>query len=166
VVTVPELLTIGEVAERARVATSTVRYYERRGLLRADARQSGQRRYRTETLRRLVFIGMLQDAGLALDEIHGILHARTVKEWKAIAAQRLGVLDQQIAQLQHAREVLTAALLCRLTIPPPIARSWVRRSTVASIKLRALDPLEDLISVPRVARRCGARNGGRHHRGP
>jgi len=40
------LLTIGEVARRAGVATSAVRYYERRGLLDADTRISGQRRYR------------------------------------------------------------------------------------------------------------------------
>ena len=112
-----DYLTIGEVAERAHVATSAVRYYERKGLLSPDARQSGQRRYRTETLRRLVFIRMLQDAGLALDEIHGILSAATVKEWKAIARQRLQVLDQQIAELQHSRSVLAAALLCRFDHP-------------------------------------------------
>ena len=110
-------MTIGEVAERAGVATSAVRYYERRGLLRPDARQSGQRRYRTETLRRLVFIGMLQDAGLALDEIDGILSAPTVSAWKVIAARRLDALDQQIAELQAARELLAGALLCRFDHP-------------------------------------------------
>jgi len=114
---VSELLTIGEVARRAHVATSTIRYYERRGLLHADVRQSGQRRYRIGTLRRLVFIGMLQDAGLALDDIGAILHAGTVAEWKAVAGRRLEVLDAQIVQLQHAREVLTAALLCRFDHP-------------------------------------------------
>ncbi|HZP31370.1 MAG TPA: MerR family transcriptional regulator [Acidimicrobiia bacterium] len=112
-----DLLTIGEVATRAGVATSAVRYYERRGLLRADARQSGQRRYRPETLRRLVFIGMLQAAGLALDDIEGILNTSTVTEWKAIAARRLTDLDEKIAQLQHAREVLAAALFCRYDHP-------------------------------------------------
>jgi DNA-binding transcriptional MerR regulator len=114
---VAEFITIGQMAKRAHVATSTIRYYERRGLLHADARQSGQRRYRTEALRRLVFIGMLQDAGLALDDIHGILEASTVGEWKAIAARRLDLLDAQIAQLQHAREVLSGALLCRFDHP-------------------------------------------------
>jgi MerR family redox-sensitive transcriptional activator SoxR len=114
---VSDFLTIGEVAERAHVATSAVRYYERKGLLSSDARQSGQRRYRTETLRRLVFIGMLQDAGLALDEINGILNAVTVEEWKSIAKRRLQALDQQIAQLQHARDVLAGALLCRFDHP-------------------------------------------------
>ena len=110
-------MTIGEVARRAHVATSTIRYYERRGLLSADARQSGQRRYRTGTLRRLVFIGMMQDIGLTLDEVHGILHAATMAEWKSIAGQRLEALDDQIAQLQFARELLAGALLCRFNHP-------------------------------------------------
>ena len=73
------LQTIGDVARQAGVATSAVRYYERAGLLHADARESGQRRYRPETLRRLVFIGMLQDAGLSLDDIRGVLDASSVR---------------------------------------------------------------------------------------
>jgi DNA-binding transcriptional MerR regulator len=111
------LLTIGEVARRAQVATSTIRYYERRGLLAADARASGQRRYRPETLRRLVFIGMLQDAGLALDDIRGILDAATATEWKTIAGRRLAVLDAELARLHQARDYLTGALLCRYDHP-------------------------------------------------
>lgn len=112
-----ELLTIGEVAKQAHVSTSTIRFYERRGLLEPDARQSGRRRYRTETLRRLVFIGMLQDAGLALDDIDGILNVATVAEWKAIAGHRLQILDEQISKLQHARELLALALMCRFDHP-------------------------------------------------
>jgi MerR family redox-sensitive transcriptional activator SoxR len=107
------LLTIGEVARRAGVPTSTVRFYERRGLLDADARRSGQRRYRVESLRRLVFIGMLQDAGLSLEDIGGVLGAAHVADWKAIARRRLAVLDAEIARLQLAREYLEGALLCR-----------------------------------------------------
>jgi DNA-binding transcriptional MerR regulator len=112
-----ELLTIGEVARRAGVATSAVRYYERRGLLGADERVSGQRRYRPESLRRLVFVGMLQDAGLSLDDIAGILEAATVDEWKAIARERLAALDEEIARMQLAREYLAGALLCRFDHP-------------------------------------------------
>src|SRR4051812_20116485 len=89
-------MAIGELAARAGVSTSAVRYYERRGLITPDARRSGQRRYRMSSLRRLVFIGMLQDAGLALDEIAGVLGASSVAEWKAIAARRLESLDEQI----------------------------------------------------------------------
>jgi MerR family redox-sensitive transcriptional activator SoxR len=111
------LMTIGEVADQAGVAPSTIRYYERRGLLSADARRSGQRRYRDATLRRLVFIGMLQDAGLALDEIAGVLDAKSVSEWKAIARTRLAALDEEIERLQLAREYLAGALLCRYDHP-------------------------------------------------
>jgi MerR family redox-sensitive transcriptional activator SoxR len=114
---VPELMTIGEMARRAGVATSAVRYYERRGLLSADARHSGQRRYQAATLRRLVFIGMMQDTGLTLDEVRGVLSAATAAEWKSIAGHRLAALDEQIAQLQHARMLLAAALSCRYDHP-------------------------------------------------
>ena len=111
------LLTIGEVAERAGVATSTIRYYERLNLLVADTRVSGQRRYRVANLRRLVFVGMLQDAGLALSDIAGILDAVDVGEWKAIATRRLRALDEQIATLLQARSYLAGALLCRYDHP-------------------------------------------------
>ncbi len=111
------LATIGEVAARAGVATSAVRYYEGRGLLEADERRSGQRRYREATLRRLVFIGLLQDAGLSLDDIEVILGASTVEEWKAVARRRLLALDAEIERLQRARAYLDGALLCRFDHP-------------------------------------------------
>src|SRR5262249_7369503 len=110
-------LTIGEIAQRAGVPTSTVRYYERRELVLPDAWESGQRRYTEATLRRLVFVGMMQDAGLSLDDIVGVLGAARAGEWKAIARERLTVLDATIAELQLAREYLAGALLCRYDHP-------------------------------------------------
>jgi DNA-binding transcriptional MerR regulator len=68
-------------------------------------------------LRRLVFVGMLQDAGLSLDDIRGVLEARSVTEWKAIANQRLAALDDEMARLQRARDYLAGALLCRYDHP-------------------------------------------------
>jgi DNA-binding transcriptional MerR regulator len=108
---------IGDIAERAGVATSTVRYYERRGLLPPDSRESGQRRYRDSSVRLLVFIGMLKDAGLSLGDIAGILDAENVEEWKAIARVRLDALNEEIARLEHARAYLEGALLCRFDHP-------------------------------------------------
>ena len=40
-----------------------------------------------------------------------------VAEWKAIAARRLEVLDEQIARLNQARAYLAGALLCRYDHP-------------------------------------------------
>ena len=117
------MLTIGAVAARAGVATSAIRFYERRGLLAADARQGGQRRYTEQTLRRLVFIGMLQDACLRLDEIAGVLDAATVQEWKAIGRRRLDALDDEIARLERARAYLAGALLCRYDHPADECRT-------------------------------------------
>src|SRR3954471_16332583 len=90
---------IGEVANKIGVATSALRYYERRGLVAADGRVSGQRRYSASTVRRVVFVQMLQDAGLSLDEIQGVLEADDNAAWKDIARQRLVQLDEQIERL-------------------------------------------------------------------
>src|SRR4051812_30699653 len=68
----PEL-TIGEVARRAGVATSQIRYYERIGMLPPPERLSGQRRYAPDVLGRLTFIGVAQSAGFKLREIKALM---------------------------------------------------------------------------------------------
>ena len=68
----PEL-TIGEVARRAGVATSSIRYYERLGLLPEPDRTGGQRRYHPEVLGKLGFIGIAQSAGFKLREIRELI---------------------------------------------------------------------------------------------
>jgi DNA-binding transcriptional MerR regulator len=113
----PVMLPIGDVAALVGVATSTLRYYERRGLVVADNRVSGHRRYGRSTVRRVVFVQMLQDAGLSLDDIQGILTSGDVDSWKEIARQRLVQLDDDLAQLQQSRELLAATLLCRFDHP-------------------------------------------------
>ena len=60
---------------------------------------------------------MLQDAGLSLDDIAGVLDAASVTEWKAIARQRLAALDAEIERLHRARDYLEGALLCRYDHP-------------------------------------------------
>ena len=110
-------LSIGAVAGILGVATSALRYYERRGLVEPDARRGGQRRYEPSTLRRLVFIQMMQDSGLSLDDIQGMLDADDNASWKQIAHLRLTQLDDDIARLQLSRELLAAALLCRFDHP-------------------------------------------------
>jgi len=66
-------LTIGEVARRAGVATSSIRYYERIALLPEPERVGGQRRYTTDVLGKLGFIGVAQSAGFKLAEIKELI---------------------------------------------------------------------------------------------
>lgn len=110
-------MTIGQAAARVGVATSTLRYYERRGLVVADARASGHRRYGPATVRRLVFVQMLADAGLSLDDVQGVLDADDNAGWKEIARERLARLDDELSRLHRSRELLAGALLCRFDHP-------------------------------------------------
>ena len=64
-----DLLTIGEVAERAGLATSAIRYYEGRGLVSSVRTTGGQRRFARAVIRRLAFIAAAQRVGRSLDEI-------------------------------------------------------------------------------------------------
>ena len=76
----------------------------------------------------LVFIGMLQDAGLSLEDIGGILGAEHVEDWKAIGRRRLVELDAEIERLQRARGGPSTAHSCAVTtIRQPTARSWARK---------------------------------------
>jgi len=67
---------IGEAAEAAGVATQTIRFYERRGLLPQPLRgPNGYRDYDASVLNRLAFIRSGQAAGLTLveAEIEGLI---------------------------------------------------------------------------------------------
>lgn len=67
-------LTIGELADAAGVPTTTVRFYERRGLVSPDGRsESNYRLYGEASLERLRFIAAAKDAGFALGDIRALL---------------------------------------------------------------------------------------------
>lgn len=70
-----ELLPIGDVAEASGRSASSIRYYERVGLIPAPQRVSGQRRYPRTVLRTLAVIDTAQRAGLTLAEIGALLAA-------------------------------------------------------------------------------------------
>ncbi|HMJ35141.1 MAG TPA: MerR family transcriptional regulator [Baekduia sp.] len=71
------LLTIAEVADRAGLKLSRVRYYERAGLLPRPERGAGrERRYRTAAVAWLAVITEAQEAGLTLAEIAELLDLR------------------------------------------------------------------------------------------
>ena len=78
------LLTIGELARRAGVATSAVRYWEELGLLPAPARVSGQRRYAGSAVVLVGVILLLGDVGFSLAEQKAFMAARAVapNEWR------------------------------------------------------------------------------------
>lgn len=106
---------IGELAHRFGMRTSTLRYYEERGLLMPECRDSAsRRRYGDAQIRRLAFIRMCQGASLTLDEI-GVLADGTTdtgRDWRDVVNARIRHLDEQIASARAAREFLTGSLRC------------------------------------------------------
>ena len=108
------LLTIGELARRAGVATSAVRYYEDLGLLPPPARISGQRRYPESAARLVAAILLYSDAGFTLAEQKALLTAGggTPGGRRQLLRRKLAELDEQIARAQAAREAISHGLRC------------------------------------------------------
>jgi MerR family redox-sensitive transcriptional activator SoxR len=110
-------LTIGEVARRAGLNTSAIRYYEARGVLPEPERESGRRRYTEETLRRLHVIEVAKQAGFTLDEARTLLTSAddgtaASAQIRELAHRKLPDVDALIARAQAMREWLQTATGC------------------------------------------------------
>ena len=108
------LLTIGELARRAGVSASALRYYEELGLLPAPARMYGQRRYPESAARVVGTILLYSDAGFTLAEQKALMASSksAAGEWRRLARRKLAELDEQIARAQAAREAISHGLRC------------------------------------------------------
>ena len=110
----PELLTIGEVAEQAGVATSALRYYDELGLLPPAGRESGQRRYTPDAVARVGVILLLTDVGFTLAEVGELLasRSRSPKAWHELAEAKVEELRRAAEKAELARIALEHALQC------------------------------------------------------
>jgi MerR family transcriptional regulator, mercuric resistance operon regulatory protein len=104
------MLTIGQVAKAAGVNVETVRYYQRRGLLREpDKPLNSQRRYAEDDVNRLRFIKRAQVLGFMLEEIVMLLNlegADCCHETHDLAVHKLALIDAKIADLTNMRTAL------------------------------------------------------------
>ncbi len=113
-----ELLTIGEVARRADIAASALRFYDAEGLVRAVRDPGGRRRYPREALRRLAFIRAAQNVGLSLEDVREALaslpntRTPTKGDWERVSRAWRHRLDEQIDALTSLRDGLTACIGC------------------------------------------------------
>ena len=119
-------LTIGEVARSAGVATSSIRYYESIGLLPEPDRLHGQRRYRTDVLGRLAFIGVAQSAGFKLDEIKALVVGvdgadGMAGQMRALSSRKLGEVEALLARTQAMKGWLEVAKECGCETPAECA---------------------------------------------
>lgn len=113
-----QYLTIGEAAWRSGVATSTLRFYEKRGLIHSLRTSGNHRLYRRETLRRISVVRVAQSLGLTLNEIAEAMsglpeqRAPTKRDWERLSRQWRSQLDARIARMERLRDQLSRCIGC------------------------------------------------------
>jgi MerR family redox-sensitive transcriptional activator SoxR len=121
----PEL-TIGEVARRAGVATSSIRYYERIGLLPEPERLGGQRRYDAEVLGKLGFVGIAQSAGFKLREIKELIDGidgtdGMGEKMRSLSLLKLAEVEALLDRTRAMKGWLEVAMECGCATPAECA---------------------------------------------
>ncbi|GAA4169211.1 MerR family transcriptional regulator [Gryllotalpicola koreensis] len=106
-------LDIADVAERAGVTASALRFYERRGLIASSGRNGLRRTFDPDVLGRLTLIRCAQDAGFTLEQIGRFIAATPQdEELRHQLGGRAGELDEEIARLTRMRDSLRHARTC------------------------------------------------------
>src|SRR5215218_578887 len=119
-------LTIGEVARRAGVATSSIRYYERIGLLPQPERSHGQRRYDADVLGKLGFIGVAQSAGFKLLEIKELIDGVEAAndmgaQMRSLSSRKLDEVEALLERTKAMKGWLEVAKECGCATPAECA---------------------------------------------
>lgn len=94
-------LDIGRVAKLSGVAPSTLRFYEKKGLITPIGRNGLRRQYRQDVLHTLQLIALGQAAGFTLEEMRGMFDAQgkvTIEREKML--ERARAIDKAILRLQ------------------------------------------------------------------
>ncbi len=109
-------LTISQLAEKAGIPTSTVRYYERIGLVEPEARSAANYRlYSRTSLDKLKFIKAAQAIGFTLDDTRSLLADESGSPPKCgdvqnLIEDRLTAIEERLKDLRHVRNILKSAL--------------------------------------------------------
>ena len=112
------MITIGELAKRAGVAASALRFYEDEGLLESSRTTGQQRQFKRDALRRVAFIRVAQSVGLSLQDIRAALgtlplnRTPTKADWARLSRGWKPLLDERIRTLTRLRDQLTSCIGC------------------------------------------------------
>ena len=104
------LISIRDMAQRSGVAASTLRYYEKLGLIASEREGSSEhRRYRESIFHRIQYVTLAQRAGFSLEEIVEQLAALPErlpppkKQWEPLSKAWLKRIDERIAELEQLK---------------------------------------------------------------
>ena len=140
--------TVGEMAERTGIPATTLRYYDRRGLLPGLERtEGGQRVFRETDLETLLMIDCLKKSGLSLSEIRDFL---------VLAGQGDATIAERLALFQDRRRaVLEQAEALRETLALLDYKCWYYETAMEAGSEAAVQalPEEEIPQERRAARR-------------
>ena len=103
-----EKITIGKLAEMAGVGVETVRFYQRKELLREPQAQGTVRTYQEEDAQRIIFIKKAQELGFSLAEVKELLELNTKPRMtcggvKKKTLNKISEIETKIADLQRMK---------------------------------------------------------------
>jgi len=137
------MFTIGNIAKRAGVSTSAIRYYERQDLIRSSRLVNGYRVYDEDAIKALRFVRQAQTLGITLREIKQLLKLirdgrRPCKAVRHLAYQHLTEIETKIRQLRSLRRTLHNLLSGRATAVSdelcPLISSATNRATTQKLE--------------------------------
>jgi len=110
-------MSIGEVARRAGMRTSALRYYEDAGILPPAARTNGRRRYSEDLVRLIEVARFARSVGFSLSEIKRLFSGMQGRkdlraQWRPLAHAKLEELDRVIARAQRMKNAIQSGLQC------------------------------------------------------
>ena len=105
-------MSLGQRAARSGVPGTTLRYYDRIGLLPAPRLANGHRRYGGDALGRLRLIQLCRGVGCTLDEVAVVLAPGATEIRRTVAATKLAQIDRRMHELARARSVLAHLAEC------------------------------------------------------
>lgn len=106
-----EKITIGKLAEMAGVGVETVRFYQRKELLREPKSEGAFRTYSEEDAQKIIFIKKAQELGFSLAEIKELLELNTKRRTTCATVKqktlaKIKEIDEKIADLQKMKSSL------------------------------------------------------------
>ena len=118
---------IGQLEAETGIPASTIRYWERIGVLPKPLRVGGQRRYGPEAVHYLAVLRLAQACGFCLSEMRHLLHefrssVPAARRWQELSKKKIQELDAQIARLKAMGRVVNRVLQCQCVELPECGR--------------------------------------------
>ena len=121
-----KVLTIGKLASASNVSVETIRFYERKGILKQPSRVGTFRHYPNDYITRISFIKRAQELGFTLKETKELLDLKIKKHTKCSdvlskTEEKIQEIEQKIMDLKKMKKSLQGLALCCVDSDQPLS---------------------------------------------